>query len=104
MRRARTVTFLLPIALLPLLHGQPSAYLKIDIDPGSRLVRLSEEVSLLRGFPKGPHFLVSPAWNIQRVVPIGPEQTASYPEYFHISTDSVLLDKSMRQEIFTGGF
>jgi hypothetical protein len=47
---------------------------------------------------------VSPSENIDRVVPIEPDQTASHPEYFYISRDSVLLDRSKRQEIFGGSF
>jgi hypothetical protein len=75
----------------------------MQIDPGSRMVRLLDEVSIARGSPASEHFVVAHG-NIDRVVPTRPNNTASHPEYFHVNRNSVLLDRSKRQEILSGAF
>src|SRR5580658_9058977 len=104
MKCAGAVRALLLIAFMPPLRGQVRTYLTLDIDPASRMARLRDEVSLRP--PTVEHFQVGlgPSWRIDRVRPAGPDTAASYLEYFHVNKDSVLLDRSKYQEIFSGKF
>lgn len=99
MSPTRTLRVLLLFALLSPLRAQMNAYMRMGIEPGSRVVSLSNEVSILRSPPKEEYFQRGPSWNIERVVP-ALEKRATHPEYFHVSRDGVLFERSKYQEVF----
>jgi hypothetical protein len=107
MRCAGTVRVLLLVALLPPLPGQMRTYLKMEIDPGTRIVRLSGEVPISRGVPTVEHFQQFTQefrqrirTSVDRMVPIGEGQPSAFAELFYVNEDGSLAGRRTFQEVF----
>lgn len=99
------------LALLQPLPAQTRAYLKMEVDPGNRIVRLSEDVPTTGGSRNVEYF----EQNIQefrqrlrsfvsRYVPIGDGQPNAFTEYFYVNEDGILAGRQKLQEVFRGPF
>ena len=109
MRCACAVCLLSVVVFLPPLPGQTRAYLKMEIDPGSRILRLSDEVPIRRGYPSVEHFQEviqgSPMGTrafVDRVAPMRDGQPSGRTEVFYSNEDGVLVARRKFQEVFSG--
>ena len=105
--RAMTFTaaarILLPLAVLPLLPAQVRFYRTMEIDPGSLVLRFSNEFPLRAGFPTEEYFQHS-GIHVEHVVPLGRNQPVSHPDFSYVSRDLVLQQRRKFQEQFSGSF
>src|ERR1035437_8229019 len=94
---------LLPLAVLPLLPAQVRFYRTMEIDPGSLVLRFSNEFPLRAGFPTEEYFQHS-GIHVEHVVPLGRNQPVSHPDFSYVSRDLVLQQRRKFQEQFSGSF
>ncbi len=105
MRCAAAVAHIL-VVLLPPLHGQIRTYVKMEIDPGSRVARFSDEVP--EGLPTVEYFQQSiqqfrqqTRSTVDRVIPIGNLQPDLRTEVFYLNQDRVVSQRRKFQELFS---
>ena len=101
MTLATAARIILPLAVLQLLPAQ--VYRTMEIDPGSLVLRFSNELPLGARFPTEEHFQKFGS-NVEHVVPLGSNQPISRPDTFYMSRDLVLQQRRKFQEIFSGPF
>jgi hypothetical protein len=82
-------------------HETNPIYLRVSINPWSRIVSLSNEVSTREGFPKEQYFQRFQSWRIERAIPTGSGKPAARIEYFHVGKNDVLLERFKHQELFS---
>jgi hypothetical protein len=108
MRCAAPIRFLVLVALLPSLQGEMKTYLKMEIDPGSRVVRLFDEHPISGGVPTVEYFEQflqqfrgQIRSSVDRVIPGKGHQLASRAEAFYIDPDGTLTSRRRFQEVFS---
>jgi hypothetical protein len=108
---ARAIRVGILLALLQALPGQMRSYLKMEVDPGNGIVRLSDEVPITRGSPNLEFFQqVTQQFRqrirsfVYRMAPIGGGQSNALTEAFDVNEDGILVGRRKFQEIFRGSF
>jgi hypothetical protein len=94
------------VAFLPPVQAQIKFYLKLEVDPGSRLVRLGGEVPIKGSFPTVEYFeqitgeiLGQTRSTVLREGPAG-ERQPSRTEIFYLDSGGLLVSREKYQEIF----
>jgi len=81
----------------------------MEIDQGTRIVRLSGEVPIRRGVPTVEHFRQFTQEfrqrirsSVDRMIPIGDGQPGAFAELFYLNEDGILVGRRKFQEVFSG--
>ena len=105
MRYATTVCLVIVVFHPPLL-GQIKTYLRMEIDPGSRVARLSDEttktpaaVEYFQQFIQ--EFRGRVRSSVERVLPVGDKQPVIRAESFDLNSDGIVSGRRKFQELFS---